>query len=113
MAFFSHPLAIAYIYVFLGAAFNLVTAFMLKKAEGFTVFWPSFIALVCICLTQFLLSRAMRAGLDVGLSVALVVVTVMLGSCIMGVALFGEALSMQKIAGLAVAIIGVAIAALA
>ena len=112
-ALLSNTTFVAYALVFLGAFFNLITAYMLKKAEGFTVFWPSFIALVCICLTQFLLSRAMRSGLDMSIADTLVVVTVMVGSCIMGVMLFSETLTVQKAAGLTIAVLGITLASLA
>ena len=113
MTLFSNPVWWAYAQVFFGAGFNLITAFMLKKAEGFTVFWPSVIALASICMTQFLLSRAMQSGLDMGLSITLVVVTVMVGSCAMGIFWFDDAVSAQKIAGLTLAVVGVAIASMA
>ena len=92
---------------------NLVAIYFLKKAHGFTVLWPTVWALVAICLTQGLVSRAMESGVDTGLAITIVVVGVMIGSALMGNILFQESLSPQKIVGFGIAILGVALASLA
>jgi len=102
-----------YSQIFLATLFNLGTIYYLKKADGFTHFWPSIAALVTISLTQWLLSRAMASGMDVGLAVTTLVVCVMIGSTLMGIFLFGDLVSAQKAVGYGIAIIGVIIASLA
>ena len=75
----------AYSQISLATLFNLGTIYYLKKADGFTHFWPSIAALVTISLTQWLLSRAMASGMDMGLAVTTLVVCVMIGSTLMGI----------------------------
>ena len=103
----------AYSQISLATLFNLGTIYYLKKADGFTHFWPSIAALVTISLTQWLLSRAMAGGMDMGLAVTTLVVCVMIGSTLMGIFLFGDLVSAQKAVGYGIAIIGVIIASLA
>ncbi|MDR3425158.1 MAG: SMR family transporter [Alphaproteobacteria bacterium] len=104
---------IVYSQLALATLFNLGTVFFLKKAHGFTVFWPTVWAIVTVSLTQWLISRAMEGGMDMGLAVATVVVNVIIGSAIMGVFLFQENLPTQKIIGFGIAIAGIVIASLA
>lgn len=101
------------IYLAIAVMFNMVTVYSVKKADGFTVFWPSIIAMVTICVTQFLFSKSMQAGLDVGLAATLISVAVIGGSIIMGVLIFGEPMPPIKILGLVMAVCGVTIATLA
>ena len=93
----------AYSQISLATLFNLGTVYYLKKADGFTHFWPSIAALVTISLTQWLLSRAMASGMDMGLAVTTLVVCVMIGC---------DLVSAQKALGYGIAIIGVIIASL-
>lgn len=97
----------------LAALCNLVTVYAMKQADGFTRLWPSVAVVVSICLVQFLISRVMAGGIQVGLALTAVVVFVMLGSVVMGWLVFGEPLQAQRAAGYALAILGVVIAALA
>jgi quaternary ammonium compound-resistance protein SugE len=103
----------AYAQIALATLFNLVTVYCLKRAEGFSRLWPSVVALVTICLTQWLLSRAMASGLEIGLAVATLVVCVMIGAALMGVVLFHEPVSALKAAGFGIAVLGVHIASVA
>jgi multidrug transporter EmrE-like cation transporter len=105
--------AAAYGQIALATLFNLGTVYCLKRAEGFTNLWPSIVALVTISLTQWLLSRAMASGMDMGLAIATLVVCVMVGSTLMGIFLFDEPVSAQKAFGFGIAVIGVLIASVA
>lgn len=108
-----HTPAFLYGQLVLAALCNLVTVYAMKRAEGFTQFWPSMAVLGSICLVQFLVSRVMAGGMQVGMALTAVVVFVMVGSVAMGWLVFGEPLGMQRAAGYALAILGVVIAALA
>ncbi len=103
----------AYAQIALATLFNLGTIYYLKKAEGFTRLSPSIAALVMICLTQWLISRAMASGMDMDVAVTTLVVCVMIGAALMGALLFRESLPVQKAVGFGIAVIGVVIAALA
>jgi multidrug transporter EmrE-like cation transporter len=105
--------AIAYVQIAIATLSNLVTVYYLKKAEGFTHLWPSIVALVTISLTQWLISRAMASGMDMGLAIATLVVCVMIGATLMGIFLFDEPVSAQKAVGFGIAAIGVLMASLA
>lgn len=106
-------IAVAYGYLFLGFLCNMITVYSVKKAEGFAVLWPTVIAMITICITQGLLSKAVHAGLDLGLAAALISVAVISGAVVMGVVLFGEHMSVLKVSGLVLAVTGVTIASLA
>jgi len=101
---------LAYLYLTIAVMFNMVTVYSVKKADGFTQLWPSVIAMVTICITQALFSKAMQAGLEVGLASAIISVAVIGGAIIMGVMLFNEPMPPLKLAGLLLAVIGVALA---
>ncbi len=106
-------MANAYVQVVLATLFNLCTVYFVKKANGFTVLWPTVWALLTIGLTQWMISRAMAGGMDMALSITAVVVCVMIGSTLMGVFLFHESLPALKILGFGLAVAGVVVASLA
>lgn len=102
-----------WLYLAIALVFNVSYVYFLKKAEGFTLLWPSVMALLLICVAQYFISRALVAGMGPGLAIAVVSVCVMLGAALMGAFLFAEPVSAQKTLGFALAIVGVAIASLA
>lgn len=96
----------------IAAVFNIAAIFFLKRADGLTVSWPMAAALVLIGLTQLFISRAMASGASTGVAITAVVVSVMVGAAVIGAA-FGEPLSMQRMVGLLIAVLGVVIASMA
>lgn len=102
-----------YLMIFLGAVSNLFAVYFMKDAAGMSKPWPTFGSVVSILLTQWLISRAMHGGLKVSLAMTAVIVTVMVGSALMGLFLFGERLGVLQCFGLTLAVSGVAIATLA
>ena len=106
-------MAVVYMQLALATLFNLGTVYCLKKSQGFTILWPTVLVIVTISITQWLVSRAMVSGMDTGLAVTTLVVAVMVGSALMGMLIFHEHLSSQKMVGFGVAIVGVVIVSLA
>jgi multidrug transporter EmrE-like cation transporter len=102
-----------YLMIFLGAVSNLFAVYFMKNAAGMSKPWPTYGMVVSILLTQWLVSQAMQAGVKVSLAMTAVVVTVMVGSALMGLFLFSERLGGLQLLGLTLAVIGVAIATLA
>lgn len=110
---FKNTVFMVYAELALAVAINMVTIYCVKKAEGFTQFWPSVGVIVSISLVQFIVSRTIASGIGTGQAMTTVIVFVMIGSILMGTFLFHEPLPMQKILGMALAIIGVVIASTA
>jgi small multidrug resistance pump len=98
--------------IFLGAVSNLFAVYFMKNAAGMSKPWPTYGMVVSTLLTQWLVSQAMQAGVKVALAMTSLLVTVMVGSALMGHTLFGERLGVLQWLGLTLAIIGIAIATL-
>ena len=98
-----------YLLLAIAVASNLLTVFCMKLSQGMTRPWPTFVVVITILLTQWLVADTMERGVDVAYVVTVVVVAVMIGSGIIGL-YFGERLSLLKGFGYIVAIIGVIIA---
>jgi multidrug transporter EmrE-like cation transporter len=85
-----------YLMIFLGAVGNLFAVYFMKNAAGMSKPWPTFGMVVSILLTQWLTSQAMQGGVKVTLAVTAVLVTVMVGSALMGLFLFSERLGVLQ-----------------
>ncbi|WP_407174095.1 DMT family transporter [Bradyrhizobium sp. STM 3562] len=81
-------------------------AISMKYAEGYTRMGWSLISLALLAAFVFLLGRALQA-LDLGLAYAVWTGIGAVGTVIMGVVLFGEALSLAKVAGIGLVMIGI------
>lgn len=111
--FLKNPVWLVYAELALATAINMVTIYCVNKAEGFTRFWPTIGVIVSISLVQFFVSRAIASGMDTSQAVTSVIVCVIIGSILIGTFVFQESLPPQKIAGMALAILGVVIASTA
>ncbi len=81
-------------------------AISMKYAEGYTRMGWSLISLALLAAFVFLLGRALQA-LDLGLAYAVWTGIGAVGTVVMGVLLFGEALSLTKVAGIGLVMIGI------
>jgi small multidrug resistance pump len=109
MAILKNSLAFLYAQLVLATAINMITVYCLKKADGFTKLWPSIAVVLSVSLVQYLVSRVMASGMDVSIAMVTVLVFVMIGSTLMGFIVFDEPLSIQKVTGLTLAMIGIMI----
>jgi quaternary ammonium compound-resistance protein SugE len=82
-------------------------AIAMKYAQGYTRLGWSLISLLLLAAFVFLLGRALQA-LEVGVAYAVWTGIGAAGTVLMGVLLFGETLSLIKIAGIALVLAGVA-----
>jgi multidrug transporter EmrE-like cation transporter len=98
--------------IFLVAVSNLFAVYFMKDAAGMSKPWPTFGMVVSTLLIQWLISQAMHAGIKVSLAMTSVLVTVIVGSALIGLFVFGERLGGLQWLGLTLAVIGVAIATL-
>jgi quaternary ammonium compound-resistance protein SugE len=82
-------------------------AISMKYAEGYTRLGWSIVSLVLLAAFVFLLGRALQV-LEVGIAYTVWTGIGAAGTLIMGVVLFGEAMSAMKLAGIALVLAGIA-----
>ena len=82
-------------------------AVAMKYAEGYTRLGWSIVSLVLLAAFVFLLGRALQV-LEVGIAYTVWTGIGAAGTLIMGVVLFGEAMSAMKLAGIALVLAGIA-----
>ena len=81
-------------------------AISMKYAEGYTRLGWSLLSFALLAAFVFLLGRALQA-LEVGVAYAVWTGIGAAGTCLMGVVLFGEALSAMKLAGIMLVLMGI------
>jgi quaternary ammonium compound-resistance protein SugE len=82
-------------------------AIAMKYADGYTRLGWSLVSLVLLAAFVFLLGRALQV-LEVGIAYTVWTGIGAAGTLIMGVLLFGEAMSAMKLAGIALVLAGIA-----
>ena len=82
-------------------------AISMKYADGYTRLGWSLVSLVLLAAFVFLLGRALQV-LEVGIAYTVWTGIGAAGTLIMGVVLFGEAMSAMKLAGIALVLAGIA-----
>jgi quaternary ammonium compound-resistance protein SugE len=82
-------------------------AISMKYADGYTRLGWSLVSLVLLAAFVFLLGRALQV-LEVGIAYTVWTGIGAAGTLIMGVLLFGEAMSAMKLAGIALVLAGIA-----
>lgn len=86
--------------------FEIVWAIGLKYTDGFTRLWPSVGTVLAMCISVGLLGVAMKS-LPVGTAYAVWVGVGAIGTAILGVVLFGEALSLARVLSLVLILLGI------
>jgi len=86
---------------------DVAWAIAMKYAEGYTRLGWSLVSLLLLAAFVFLLGRALQV-LEVGIAYAVWTGIGAAGTVLMGVLLFGEALSPIKIAGIVLVLTGIA-----
>lgn len=66
------------------AVLNIATIYYLKASQGMTQIWPTIGVIVTILIVQWLMARTMYFGAEVATTTIVVVVSVMIGSVIVG-----------------------------
>src|SRR5690606_6173631 len=92
--------------LFVAGLFEVGWAIGLKYTEGFTRLWPTLGTLVALVISMGLLGFAMKS-LPVGTAYAVWVGIGAVGTAILGIALFGEATSVLRLASVALIVAGI------
>lgn len=95
----------AWIYLLLAGVFEVVWASTMKQSAGFTKLGPSVITGVTMLISLWLLALAMRS-LPLGTAYAIWTGVGAVGAFIVGIAVFGEAASLMRIASVGLIIAG-------
>ncbi|PKP46858.1 MAG: quaternary ammonium compound-resistance protein SugE [Bacteroidetes bacterium HGW-Bacteroidetes-11] len=96
----------AWILLIIAGLFETVWVVSLKYSEGFTKLWPSFITIVAMAISIYLLAIAMKS-LPLGTSYAVWTSIGAIGAVIFGVVFFGESKDLLKIVFVAMIIGGI------
>jgi quaternary ammonium compound-resistance protein SugE len=98
----------AWFYLAIAGALEIVWAIGLKMSEGFTKVTPSVVTIVGAAASFYFLSLALR-DLPVGTGYAVFVGIGAVGAAILGIVLLGEALTLARVGGIALIVAGVAL----
>jgi len=96
----------AWILLLLAGLLEVGWAIGLKYTEGFTRPWPSVLTLAAMTGSVVLLGIAMKS-LPVGTAYAVWVGVGAVGTAILGIVLFGEAVNLGRVASLALIVAGI------
>ena len=99
--------SVAWIALVTAGLLDVGWAVTMKYADGYTRLGWSLVSLVLLAAFVFLLGRALQV-LEVGIAYTVWTGIGAAGTLIMGVLLFGEAMSAMKIAGIALVLAGIA-----
>lgn len=90
-------MTLAWVYLFFAGLFEICWAIGLKYTEGFTRLWPSVFTIVTLAISMVLLAKAAQI-LPIGTAYAVWVGIGAVGATILGVILFGEPVTIWRIA---------------
>lgn len=96
----------AWVLLLIAGLFEIGWAIGLKYTEGFTRLWPSMFTAVSMIVSVALLSWAMRS-LPVGTAYAVWTGIGAVGTVILGIVLFGEAMTPARLACVALIVTGI------
>ena len=95
-----------WIVLFCAGLFEIAWVIGLKYSQGFTRFWPSLITVITMLISIGLLGLSMKA-LPVGTAYAVWVGVGALGTAVLGIILFGEALNLVRVLSLFLILLGI------
>ena len=96
----------AWVVLFIAGLFEIGWAIGLKYTEGFTRLWPSIGTAVSMIVSVALLSWAMRS-LPVGTAYAVWTGIGAVGTVLLGIVLFGEAMTVARLTCVALIVAGI------
>jgi quaternary ammonium compound-resistance protein SugE len=102
----------AWIFLGIAGALEVVWAFAMKKSEGFTVLVPSLVTLLAMVASFGLLALAMRS-LPLGTAYTIWTGIGALGAFVLGVAVLGEALTLHRVVAAGLILSGIVLMKLA
>jgi quaternary ammonium compound-resistance protein SugE len=95
-----------WIVLFCAGLFEIAWVIGLKYSQGFTRFWPSLITVITMLISIGLLGLSMKT-LPVGTAYAVWVGVGALGTAVLGIILFGEALNLARVLSLFLILLGI------
>lgn len=99
-------MSIAWIYLIIAGLLEICWAVGLKYTEGFTKLWPSVFTLVTLAASMLLLAKAANT-LPIGTAYAIWVGIGAFGAAVLGIALFGESVSVMRLVFLGLLIVAI------
>lgn len=99
-------MSVAWLYLTIAAVFEIGFALSMKASNGFTVLWPSVGTIVGIIGGMYFLALALRS-LPVSIGYPMWVGAGALGTVLFGFALFGESITLLKLASVTAIVLGV------
>jgi len=104
---------LAYFYLLLAIALEVIAAIATRFTEGFTVPLPTAITVLFAVSSYFIFSLSLKHGMNIGLGYAIWSGVGVLSVALIGVTLLGDRLSLLQIAGIIIIIAGLMIVQLA
>lgn len=96
----------AWLLLVIGGIFEVGWAIGLKYSEGFTRVWPTLWTALAMLISLWLLGLAMKS-LPVGTAYSVWVGVGAIGTVVLGIVLFGEAVNAVRLASIALIIVGI------
>ncbi len=96
----------AWIYLAVAGLLEIVFAYGLKTAAGFTRLWPSVMTVIAAAASLYLLSRALRT-IPIGTGYAVWTGIGAAGTALVGIMVLGESRTGPRLASIALILIGV------
>lgn len=96
----------SWFYLIVAVLFEIVGTSAMKMSDGMTRLWPVVVVVLCYVAAFSLLAQALRT-IEVGIAYAIWSATGTAAIAAIGVLVFGESLSVMKIAGIGLIIAGV------
>ena len=97
----------AWVYLLVAGAFEIVWAVSLKFTDGFTRLWPSVGTVVAMGISMVCISFALRS-IPMGTAYAVWTGIGAAGTAILGILYFGEAGGLLRVACIALIVVGIA-----
>lgn len=102
----------AWAYLLLAGLFEVVWATAMKQSHGFSRLWPSVITIVGMIISFALLSWSMRT-LPLGTAYTIWTGIGAVGAFVIGIVMFGEAITMMRVAAAVLIVSGLVLMKLA
>lgn len=96
----------SWVYLTVAILFEIVGTSAMKMSDGMTRLWPAVVVVLCYSAAFTLLAQALRT-IEVGIAYAIWSAAGTAAIAAIGVLVFGESLSLMKVAGIALIVAGV------
>lgn len=98
--------SIAWICLIIAGLLEFVWAYFMKLSHGFTILWPSLLAIFFLIVSFFLLERGIRT-FGIGMSYGVFTGIGIAGTAVIGIIAFGESVNPAKIISIIILMCGI------